>query len=81
MEVGPLLLVQAQTRAARDAATGGHRLGPWEGGTRYPGGERDWWARCEQCGSLVWVLATSDGHGVIQDVPGRCPPESTGPAA
>jgi hypothetical protein len=69
-----MLLVQAQNVAARAAAEAAHTLGAWEPGTRYPGGEQDWWARCRRCEALVWVMATPDGRGVVQHVPGRCSP-------
>jgi hypothetical protein len=75
MEAGPLLLVQARTRAAREAADLGHALGQWEAGATYPGGEQDWWARCQRCGCLAWVMAGADGHGTIQHVPGSLPPQ------
>jgi hypothetical protein len=69
-------LVQAQNLAVRAATGAAHSLGGWEAGTRYPGGEQDWWARCRRCGTLVWVMATVDGRGIIQHVPDRCAPES-----
>jgi hypothetical protein len=74
MEAGRLLLAQAQTVAVRRASAKGHSLRPWEAGTQYPGGQQDWWARCQRCGALVWVLALGDGRGVIQDVPETCEP-------
>ena len=72
MDSGRLLLVQAQTMATRRAGSRGHVLAPWEAGTRYAGGQQDWWARCRRCGGLVWVLGLEDGRGVIQDVPEAC---------
>ena len=74
MDSGHLLLVQAQGVATRRAGHRGHNLTPWEAGTRYSGGEQDWWARCQRCGGLVWVLGTADGGGIIQDVPEACEP-------
>ena len=74
MDSGRLLLVQAQVVATRRAATRGHVLAPWEAGTRYPGGQQDWWARCSRCDGLVWVLGLEDGGGMIQDVPDGCEP-------
>jgi hypothetical protein len=74
MEGGPLLLVQAQVLAMRRAGARGHVMAPWEPGTRYPGGQQDWWARCRSCDALVWVLGLGDGRGIIQDVPEVCEP-------
>lgn len=74
MDNGRLLLVQAQTLAARTAGDRGHVIGPWEPGTSYPGGQRDWWMRCPRCGSLAWVLALGDGRGIVQHVPDGCRP-------
>lgn len=74
MQPSNMPLVQAQSLAAREAAGGAHSLGDWEPGTRYSGGEQDWWARCLRCDSLVWVLGTADGRGIIQHVPDHCVP-------
>ncbi len=74
MQPSTMPLVQAQNLAAREATSGAHSLGGWEAGTRYSGGEQDWWARCRRCDSLVWVLGTGDGRGIIQHVPDRCAP-------
>jgi hypothetical protein len=60
--------------AARRAGGRGHDLAPWDAGTRYAGGEQDWWARCRRCDGLVWVLALGDGGAIIQDVPEACDP-------
>jgi hypothetical protein len=68
----PLAFVQARTRAAREADDRGHCLGPWTAGTRYPGGEQDWWARCRRCPFLAWVVSRPDGMATVQHVPGRC---------
>jgi hypothetical protein len=74
MEPGRLQFDQAQTLAARRAGARGHVVGSWEAGTRYAGGQQDWWARCRRCRGLVWVLAFDDGRAVIQDVPEDCEP-------
>ncbi len=75
METARLLLVQAQSLAVRRAGDGGHRLGEWVAGTRYPAGQQDWWATCQRCALVVWVLALDDGRGIVQHVPDECRPE------
>jgi hypothetical protein len=71
----PLVFVQARTRAVREATEQGHCLGPWTGGTTYPAGEKDWWAKCQRCAYLAWVVSRRDGMAMVQHVPGRCRPE------
>jgi hypothetical protein len=78
----PLPFVQARIRAAREAADHGHALGQWAPGTAYPGGEQDWWATCQRCACLVWVVSRSDRMATVQHVPGRCrPPQPEGTGA
>ncbi|HEY0410324.1 MAG TPA: hypothetical protein VGE42_08665 [Candidatus Dormibacteraeota bacterium] len=77
----PLPFVQARIRAAREAADHGHALGSWAPGTAYPGGEQDWWATCQRCACLVWVVSRSDRMATVQHVPGRCRPPLPGGAA
>jgi hypothetical protein len=71
----PLVFVQARIRATREADESGHCLGPWTAGTRYPGGEQDWWARCARCGFLAWVVSRRDGMATVQHHAGRCRPD------
>ncbi|HEY2705852.1 MAG TPA: hypothetical protein VGL20_19390 [Candidatus Dormibacteraeota bacterium] len=70
----PLPFVQARIRAGREASDQGHAIGQWAPGTVYPGGEQDWWATCQRCACLIWVVCRSDRMATVQHVPGRCRP-------
>jgi hypothetical protein len=74
----PPIVAAAMVEAQRRTRQRGHRLGDWQRGLTYRGGERDWWASCVDCRAFAWVLERPTGASVQHLTQEACPGPRSG---